>query len=252
MPWSKKNGILSPMSKHSKWAKIKRQKGVADVKKGSAFTKLGNAIAIAARGGDDLSANFKLRLAIDKARTYNMPNDTIERAIARGAGKLEGQIIEEVTYEGFGPGGTAIIIETTTDNTNRTVNDIKRLLQQHGGTLGGPNSVRWKFDRKGTITIPKNAFSPELELALIDAGAQDIQVSDDGVTILATPEQLQSINRVCADHDITSIETTIEWIPKEYTPIDDTKKESLKKLFEDMDTLDDLQEWYSDVNLENF
>lgn len=237
------------MSKHSKWAKIKRQKGVADVKKGNVFAKLGMAIAIAAKKGSDPETNFSLRLAIERARAVNMPNDTIERAIARGSGKLEGQIIEEVLYEGFGPLSVSIIIETATDNKNRTVADIKRVLQEYGGRLGGPNSVTWMFEHKGIITLDKTTYAPEKELALIDAGAEDIR-SNDAITIIASPESCQTIEKVCTAQGIAVLETSVGWIPKEPLTIPEDKKEVVKRFFEAVDALDDVQKWYSNVNMD--
>lgn len=237
------------MSKHSKWAKIKRQKGVTDVKKGNVFTKLGNAIALAARGDADPETNFKLRLAIDKARAQNMPKDTIDRAITRAAGKLEDQTIEEILYEGFGPAGIAVMIEVVTNNTNRTVNDLKRILHEHGGRLGGPNSVARLFERKGIVTIQKTSWNPSMELAMIDAGADDITENDD-VVIATAPQHLQAVLQVCLDNGATPTDTTLEWIPQEYASLPDDKKETAQHFFETLDDLDDVQEWYSNVEME--
>ncbi|MBI4281731.1 YebC/PmpR family DNA-binding transcriptional regulator [Candidatus Uhrbacteria bacterium] len=237
------------MSKHSKWAKIKRNKGIADVKKGGAFTKLGNAIAIAARSGADPEANLKLRLAIDKARAQNMPKDTIERSIARGAGTLEGQIIEEMLYEGFGPGGVAVIIEAATDNTNRTVNDLKRVLQDHGGRLGGPGSVARLFERKGFISIPDASLDDTLELALIDAGAEDIQKKD-GITITTAFDRLEAVRRAAIASGLTPEESGVEWVSHEYILIPKEKQEALQDFFSALDALDDVQEWHVNVDLE--
>lgn len=236
------------MSKHSKWAKIKRQKGVADVKKGNIFTKLGHAIAIAAKSGADPESNFKLRLAIDKARAHNMPKDTIERGIARGAGKIDGHVIEEMLYEAFGPSGIALMIEAVTDNKNRTVNDLKRVLQSYSGRLGGPGSVVRMFERKGVVTIPRAAFTQELELALIDAGADDIVANDD-VTITTAPEHLEAVRQLCATHHITA-ETTLEWVAKEAMMVPKNQEEVVQNLFEELDALDDIQEWYTNADIE--
>jgi len=147
------------MSGHSKWAQIKRQKGATDQKRGNLFTKLAKGITIAARdGGGDPASNFKLRLAVDQAKQSNMPKDNIERAIKRGAGELEGGQIEEAIYEGFGPSGVAIIIETLTDNKNRTVSNVKHILTKYGGGLGSSNSVLWQFERKGVVRIRNHGF----------------------------------------------------------------------------------------------
>ncbi len=237
------------MSKHSKWAKIKRNKGIADVKKGGAFTKLGNAIALAARSGADPEANLKLRLAIDKARAQNMPKDTIERSIARAAGTLEGQIIEEILYEGFGPGGVAVMIEAATDNTNRTVNDLKRVLQKYGGRLGGPGSVARLFERKGFVTIPDAPLGDALELALIDAGAEDIQKKD-GITIATAFDRLDAVRRAAIASGLTPEESGVEWVPHEYIAVPEGKQDALREFFSALDALDDVQEWHANVDLD--
>lgn len=183
------------MSGHSKWAQIKRQKGAADIKKGAVFTKLANAVTIAAReGGGDATMNFKLRLAVEKARSANMPKDNIERAIKRGTGELSGTALESVVYEGFGPGGAALVIEALTDNRNRTAQAVKALLTKYGGTFGAPGSVGWMFQARGIIrlTKPEN-YSEDKELTLIELGVEDIVHDNDELVLLCTLETASAL-----------------------------------------------------------
>jgi len=235
------------MSGHSKWAQIKRQKGVQDAKRGTLFTKLGNAISLAAKaGGKDPETNFKLRLSIEKARGANMPMDNIERAIKRGAGELAGQQIEEVSYEGYGPSGIAIIIETVTDNKNRTTSEIRNILSKYGGRLGEANSVKWLFEQKGVIKIllEKNQNKEDLELKIIDAGAFDVIEEDDELTVLTAPESLekvrQNIEKIKVDY------AEIELIAKNKVEINGPEnKTKLDKLLEELDNLDDVDNYFT-------
>jgi YebC/PmpR family DNA-binding regulatory protein len=184
------------MSGHSKWSQIKRGKGVADVKRGLLFSKLGKKISLAVRegGGGDPASNFKLRLAIEKAKEVSMPNDNIDRAIKKGLGTDGGQAIEEIVYEGYGPFGTAFLIEAATDNKNRTVSSIKHILSKHGGNLGASGSVAWQFSTRGQILVERaDKDLAELELAAIDAGAEDVKESDEGLEISTTAETLEPI-----------------------------------------------------------
>lgn len=184
------------MSGHSKWATTKRQKGITDQKRGAIFTKLGNIIAIASReGGKDPESNFKLRLVIEKAKEANMPKENIERAIKKGAGELGGAKIEEIIYEAFGPDGVGLIIETLTDNKNRTVSNIKSILNKHGGSLSGSNSVLWKFKKCGVIRINKSEIInlEEFELKLIDLKIEDIEEDDGELIVYTKLEELEKI-----------------------------------------------------------
>src|SRR5579872_5766950 len=165
------------MSGHSKWSTIKRQKGVKDAARGAVFTKLGNAIAVAARGGADPDSNFSLRLAIDKAKAANMPMANIQRSIDRGSGKLGGEQIQEVMYEGYGPGGVAILVEAATDNLNRTYPEVRLAFSKHGGSIAEKGAVAFQFDHKGVIRV--KATGDELLLTAIDAGAEDVQEEGD-------------------------------------------------------------------------
>lgn len=179
------------MSGHSKWATIKRAKGTADAKRGALFTKLSKNISIAAKKGKDPEMNPGLRTAIDAARASNMTKDVIERAILRGAGELPGQQIEEVVYEGYGPGGVAIIVHTATDNTNRTASFMKSTLAKFGGNLGGPGSVNYLFKQKAVVR--SHDTSEAIQLAIMEAGAEDIVEEDDGLTIYGAPTNLSAL-----------------------------------------------------------
>ena len=183
------------MSGHSKWAQIKRKKGVADVKKGAMFTRLGREIAIAAReGGGDPDANFALRLAVDKARTSNMPKENIERAIKRGTGELnEGGQLEEVMYEGYGPGAAALLVQVLTDNRNRAASEVRHIFTRGGGNLAAANAVAWMFEKKGVITIEGVKNPDDLELELIDAGADDFKADGNVLEVYCAPEHLKAL-----------------------------------------------------------
>lgn len=232
------------MSGHSKWATTKHKKALVDSKRSSMFTKLTKIIQIAARHGADPEMNFKLRMAIDKARSFSVPKDNIERAIARGSGIGEGNALEEITYEGHGPDGVAIILEAVTDNKNRTSSDLKHILSKHGGSLGASNSVMWQFDRCGVIYLKNTELSDDQELAIIDAGANDIEKTEDGIRIIAKMENLQKIQEKIKDLvDIDSAE--LEYIPKNKVKVQNT--ESLEKLFEILEENDDVNNYYSNA-----
>ena len=235
------------MSGHNKWSKIHRQKSVADSKKGALFTKLGNTITMAAKiGGGDPDTNFQLRLAIDKAKQISMPKDNIERAVKRGTGELEGGSIEEILYEGYGPGGTAFLIEALTDNRNRTSSEIKHLLTKHGGSLGAPGSVIWMFDKKGVIRI-KN-INDGLQLELIDLGALDFEKDEDGVTVYSTPNDLQKIKDFL-DQKNTQIELAqIEWAPQDIKKVSLAEKEILQKIFTALEDSEDINNYYTNTD----
>ena len=236
------------MSGHSKWAQIHRKKGVVDAKRGALFTKLGNAITVAVRqGGGDPETNFKLRLAIDQARAANMPKTNIERAIKRGTGELEGGKIEEITYEGFGPNGTAFIIECLTNNRNRTSSAIKHILTKYGGSLGGPNSVSWMFEPKGIIRT-KN-INDELELKLIDAGAQDIVHEEDNVAIYTAPNDLEKVKKFLEQKEIEVIYAEVEQIAKDKKVVSKEQKEKIERLFAELDDNEDVNNYYTNAEV---
>ena len=189
------------MSGHSKWAGIKHKKALVDARKGQTFTKVASEVTVAAReGGGDPTGNFRLRLAIQKAREVNMPADNIERAIKRGTGELQGAAIEEIRYEGYGPGGVAILVDALTDNRNRTVAGLRNLFTRSGGSLGETNSVAWMFNRTGLITVdPKGKDPEQLALEAIELGAEDVQVEGDLVEVYVAPERLEELRQALLD-----------------------------------------------------
>ncbi|MBI4652914.1 YebC/PmpR family DNA-binding transcriptional regulator [Candidatus Kuenenbacteria bacterium] len=232
------------MSGHSKWATTKRQKGITDLKRGALFTKLGNIISIASReGGEDSESNFKLRLAIEKAKQANMPKENIERAVKRGVGKLEGSKIEEIIYEAFGPDGIPLIIEVLTDNKNRAVSNIKSILNKHGGSLSGPNSVLWKFKKCGVIRVNKVELSngvnlEEFELKLMDLQIEDMEEEDEELVIYTKLEDFQKVKEELEQQKIKIDYAEIEWINKEknnLTNVTEKTKEKMEKIFEELD-----------------
>ncbi len=223
------------MSGHSKWATIKRQKAVTDSKRGALFTKLGNAIAIAARSGADPDMNFTLRLAVDKARAANMPTANIQRSIDRGSGKLGGAQIQEVLYEGYGPSGVAILVECATDNLNRTYPEVKLAFSKHGGNIAEKGAVAFQFERKGMIRVP--AKGDELLLAAIEAGADDVQEEDDESVIYTDPKKLAEVRKNLQTAGIEITEAELTFVPKQITKIED--KNTAGKIIRLMDALDD-------------
>lgn len=241
------------MSGHSKWAQIKRQKAVTDNKRGSLFTKLGNAIAAATKqGGKDPESNFRLRMTIEKAKAANMPNDNIERSIKRGSGELEGVTIKEVIYEGFGPAGIALILETTTDNKNRTTTELRSLLAKYQGNLGSSGSVMWMFEKKGVIRILKNSINKkeEFELKLIDAGAEDIIEEEEGFTVLCRVEDLSQLKILIEKESIPLESADIELIAQNKIKIeDDATKKRIDKLLEELEEHDDINNYFTNADL---
>lgn len=240
------------MSRHSKWSKIKRQKGLADVAKGKVFTKLGKTITVAAREhGGDPTSNFGLRLAIDKAREANMPKDNIDKAVARGTGAgADASIIEEVAYEGFLPGGAAIMVVALTDNRNRITANIKHILSKFGGNLGGIGSVAWMFEKKGVIRLkPKVGKSKEdVEFELIDAGADDIKEEEGAMVIYIGTDKFQAMRDGLAKlgYEIESAET--EQVPKNFVKIEDEgAKENIDAIFEALDEDEDVNDFYTNI-----
>ncbi len=228
------------MSGHSKWATIKRQKGVNDAKRGAEFTRLGNAIAVAAKGGADTDTNFALRLAIDKARAANMPMANIQRAIDRGSGKLGGQAIEEITYEGYGPGGVAVLVECATDNKNRTLPEVRLAFSKNGGNMTEQGAVAFQFSRKGIIRAHFLGDQDEAMLQAIDAGAEDAEIEGDELIIYTDPKKLAAVrdNLRTAGFDIKEAELT-------YTPnntITLTEAETTRKVINLMNALEDLDD----------
>lgn len=238
------------MSGHSKWASIKRQKSVTDQKRGAAFTKLAKSITIAAKqGGGDPKINFSLRMAIDKAKSGNMPKENIERAIKRGTGELTDEAqIEEIIYEGYGPGGVAILIETATDNRNRTGSDIKHILTKHGGNLGSAGSVKWMFLRRGVIVYENIANPDDITLAAIDAGVDDIEKENDTLLIYTQPENFMKIKETLAQNGFTPTNAEIEQVAKNTIELtEQSDQENLKKIIEELIEHDDVTNFYTNA-----
>ncbi len=229
------------MSGHSKWSTIKRQKGANDAKRGALFTKLAREIMTAARqGGGDLEANYRLRMAVDKARANSMPADNIKRAVekATGAG-ADAEQYEEITYEGLGPANVAVIVAAMTDNRNRTASDIRSVFNKHGGTL---STVAWQFEQRGVISIPLNGRDPdEVTLAAIDAGAADVGTPDGGSIIVATePTELESVRRSLADAGFEAESAELSMEPT--TTVDVTEAKTARQVLQFMERLEDLDD----------
>jgi YebC/PmpR family DNA-binding regulatory protein len=226
------------VSGHSKWSTIKRQKGAKDAARGVLFTKLGNAIAIAARGGDDPEMNFGLRLAIDKAKASNMPMANIQRSIDRGSGKLGGAQIQEVTYEGYGPGGVAIMVECATDNLNRTLPDVRLAFSKHGGRLAEKGAVAFQFDRKGVIRVV--GTGDDVLMQALEAGAEDVQEEGEESVIYTDPKQLAKVRDALRTAGLKLEDAELTFVPNNTVAIND--KETAGKVMRLMDALDDLDD----------
>jgi YebC/PmpR family DNA-binding regulatory protein len=239
------------MSGHSKWATIKRQKGANDARRGQLFTKLAREISLAARDGGDPNFNFKLRLIIDKARASNMPKDNIERAVKRGAGTGDGgTVLEEDTYEGYGPHGVAILLQIVTDNRNRTVSDIRRALTRGGGNLGESGSVAWLFEQKGYITLSSERLNQDkvFELAL-EAGAEDVQFGDEVTEIYTLPHDLQAVRQAFQDARYTVTDAEVTMQPKTYVTLAPADTLQVMTLIETLEELDDVSKVYSNLEI---
>jgi len=242
------------MSGHSKWSQIKRKKAVVDAKRGAKFTKLIREITVAARaGGGDPEGNPRLRLAIDTGKAQNMPHENIERAIKKGTGDLEGVSYEEAMYEGYGPGGAAILVEVTTDNLNRTVAEIRHTFSKHGGNLGAPNSVAWLFERHGQILIGAQEHDEETALeAALEAGADDVVKEGDQYVITTDPTTLRSVRQGLADAGLVPEEATLAMIPKSTVHVAGKDAERLLQLMSVLEGNDDVSQVCSnfDIDLE--
>jgi len=233
------------MSGHSHWKTIKFKKGAADAKKGQAFSKLAREISMTAKeGGNDVTFNAKLRMVIEKARSFNMPADNIERAVKKGTGELEGGALETVLFEGYGPGGVAIMIEGITDNKNRTFNEIRQILNQNGGKIVGEGGVQWMFNRKGEITV-SSENKEEAELAAIEAGADDVVLSQGLLDVYTKPEEIEKVKKGLEERGLKIESAAIVWAAKENIAISEADKKACERLFEALDGSDDVQEIYS-------
>ena len=231
------------MSGHSKWSSIKRQKGVNDVKRGAIFTKIGREIGIAARaGGGDPEANYKLRLAVDKARSVNMPADTIKRAIEKAVGGSEAEQYEEIIYEGYGPGGVAILVEAATDNKNRTAAEVRSLFSKAGGQLAGAGAVAWQFETRGIVFVTRHGQDPDdIALAAIDAGADDVDTDGDPLEIVTQPGDLEAVRIALEGTGVTIESAEVTMQPKSTVEVEVSAARQNLRLIENLEDLDDVQ-----------
>jgi YebC/PmpR family DNA-binding regulatory protein len=240
------------MSGHSKWSTIKHKKGAADAKRGKVFTRIIKEMTVAARlGGGDAEANPRLRSAVAEAKANNMPKDNIDRAIKRGTGELEGAQYEEVTYEGYGPGGVAIIVEALTDNGNRTTPEIRNIFEKLGGNLGMQGSVKFQFDKKGYFAVEKSAVSEDkLMEVVLEAGADDLQTDDaDVFEVYTAPDRFEAVRQALEASKIESVEAKVGMIPANYVKVDDTKTRQVLRLIEMLDDHDDSQAVWSNLDI---
>jgi YebC/PmpR family DNA-binding regulatory protein len=237
------------MSGHSKWANIKRQKGVADAKRGQVFTKLAREIIVAVRqGGTNSDSNFQLRLAVQKARDNNMPSDNIERAIKRGSGEAGAAVLIEVKFEGYGPSGIAVLVETLTDNRNRTVQDVRRLFTRHGGNLGESGCVSWLFESGGVITVEGNASDAEgIALRAIDAGAEDVKTGKGYMEIYTQPQDLEKVRKVIEEKEHV-ISAELSLTPKTTVLLEENKAVQALNFLDELEGLDDVQRVFSNID----
>jgi len=231
------------MSGHSKWSSIKRQKGVNDVKRGAIFTKIGREIGMAARaGGGDPDANYKLRLAVDKARAVNMPADTIKRAIDKAVGSGEAEQYEEIIYEGYGPGGVAILVEAATDNKNRTAAEVRSIFSKAGGQLAGAGAVAWQFETRGIVYITRDGQDPDdIALAAIDAGANDVDTEGDPLEIVTEPGNLEAVRTALEGTGVTIESAEVAMQPKSTIEVEVSAARQNLRLIENLEDLDDVQ-----------
>ena len=238
------------MSGHSKWATIKRAKGIDDAKKGAVFTKLSREIILAAKQGGDMNANFKLRMAVGRAKAQNMPKDNIERAIAKGSGSGNDEQLDEITYEGYGPGGVAILLSVLTDNRNRTVAEIRHRFSRSGGNLGETGSVGWQFAARGLISIPVGKNDPdEVALLAIDAGAEDVNVDDDAIEVQTEPANLEAVRKALEGNGLDIENADFAMVPKTLMELEDQKTaHQVLKLIDALEDLEDVQRVYSNAD----
>ncbi|MCS6800513.1 MAG: YebC/PmpR family DNA-binding transcriptional regulator [Dehalococcoidia bacterium] len=241
------------MAGHSKWAQIKRQKGAADMKRGAIFTKLAREITIAAKSGlPDPEHNFRLRLAIQHARENNMPAENIERAIKRAMGATDATELHEVLYEGYGPGGAALLIQAMTDNRNRTVAEVRNVLTRSGGSLGEAGSVAWQFRNLGVITVAATGHDPdEIALEAIEAGAEDAKVEGDEVIVYTDPAQLEAVKSALESAKRSVLHAEVSMVPSTPIPLNAKDSEALIRLIDRLEELDDVQQVFTNAELDD-
>lgn len=239
------------MAGHSKWANIKHRKAAVDAKRGKVFTKLIRELTVAAKqGGGDLDSNPRLRTAINAAKSANMPNDTIDRAIKRGTGEIGGDEFFELSYEGYGPGGSAVLVRTLTDNKNRTVSDIRRIFTKHGGNLGENGCVAWMFDMKGRIAFEKDKVDEEKVFDLVlDAGADDVITEDNELVVVTPPEEIEAVKSVLDEAGFKYESAEVTMIPQNSVKIEGKEAEHMIRLMEALEESDDVQNVYSNFDV---
>jgi YebC/PmpR family DNA-binding regulatory protein len=240
------------MSGHSKWSSIKHQKGAKDVQRGALFTKLAREISVAVRsgGGGDPEANYRLRLAVQKAKTNNMPNDNIDRSIKKALGEGDGANYDEVIYEGFGPGGAAILVQALTDNRNRTVSEVRSVFAKYGGNMGESGSVGWMFANRGVITINTDGKDPDdVALAAIDAGAADVEDSDGVLEAYTEPQDLKAVEEAIRAGGLEVEEADLRYIAATPVELDDNQTAQALRLIDKLEDLDDVQQVFSNLEI---
>jgi YebC/PmpR family DNA-binding regulatory protein len=241
------------MAGHSKWANIKHKKGATDAKRGKIFTKVAKEITMSARlGGGDPAGNPRLRLAMQQARAVNMPNDNIKRAIQKGTGEIEGQTLEEITLEGYGPGGLGILLECMTDNRNRAVADVRAKLNKAGGAMAEAGAVAWNFTRKAVISIEKGAHGEDdVLMAVMDAGAEDVRTGDETYDIYAPLEAFDSVRTALEDAGFTISAAGLQFVPNQSLELTGAQAAAALKLLDALDDLDDVQNVYSNLEIDD-
>ncbi|KGF12275.1 transcriptional regulator [Tissierellia bacterium S5-A11] len=239
------------MSGHSKWSNIKHKKGKNDAIRAKITTKIGKEITVAARlGGADPTGNMRLKLALQKARENNVPKDNIQRAIQKGIGATDGGDYEEITYEGYGPSGVALVVEVMTDNRNRAAADVRHAFSKHGGNLGESGSVTWMFKRKGVFVLPGDAGDEEeLMMMALDAGAEDFKNDDDDYEVLTTPENYDAVEKAFQDANIEMTISKITMVPDTTIALDGDDARKMQNLLDALDDLDDVKDVYSNAEL---
>jgi YebC/PmpR family DNA-binding regulatory protein len=240
------------MSGHSKWATIKHKKAATDAKRGKAFTKIIRELSIAARsGGSDPASNPRLRTAIAAAKNENMPNDNIERAIQRGMGTLEGETLEEVTYEGYGPGGVGMLVQVVTSNRNRSAGELRHLFSKNGGNMAETGAVGWMFHRKGDIVVPKEAADEETMMSIVlDAGAEDLNDDGSAWEVTTPPEAMEKVREALAKSGINPASAEVAWIPQNYVKLTGAQAQQMLRMVENMEDHDDVQHVYANFDID--
>jgi YebC/PmpR family DNA-binding regulatory protein len=240
------------MSGHSKWATIKHKKAATDAKRGKAFTKIIRELTIAARtGGADPDTNPRLRTAILSAKAENMPNDNIERAIQRGTGTLEGETLDEVTFEGYGPGGVGVLVQVVTSNRNRIVSEVRHLFSKNGGNMAENGAVGWMFERKGEIMVPKEAADEEKMMGVVlDAGADDLHDDGSAWDVVTPPEAMEKVREALVAAGVTPSSAEVAWVPKNTVKLTGAQAQQMLRMMEALEDHDDVQKVYANFDID--